>query len=70
MVILSVICKPENFELHNSLKLSFTNIQGLCLNFIDANLSINQTLVTLLLYVKQIWMTQLILETSSSLLLT
>ena len=35
MVILSKGCKPDNFELHNSLKLSFTNIQGLHLNFVD-----------------------------------
>ena len=35
MVILSKTCKPDNFESHNSLKLSFTNIQGLCLNFVD-----------------------------------
>ena len=35
MVILSKACKPDNFELHNSLKLSFMNIQGLCSNFVD-----------------------------------
>ena len=35
MAILSKVCKPGNFELHNSLKLSFTNIQGLCLNFVN-----------------------------------
>ena len=35
MVILSKACKPVNFESHNSLKLSFTNIQGLCSNFVD-----------------------------------
>ena len=35
MAILSKACKPDNFELHNSLKLSFTNIQGLRLNFVD-----------------------------------
>ena len=28
MAILSKACKPDNFESHNSLKLSFTNIQG------------------------------------------
>ena len=27
-------CKPDNFESHNSLKLSFVNISGLCLNFV------------------------------------
>ena len=35
MVILSKACKPDNFESRNSVKLSFTNIQGLCLNFVD-----------------------------------
>ena len=34
MVILSKACKPDNFESHNSLTLSFTNIQGLHLNFV------------------------------------
>ena len=35
MAILSKACKPDNSESHNSLKLSFTNIQGLHLNFVD-----------------------------------
>ena len=35
MAILSKACKPDNFELHNSLKLSFVNIRGLCSNFPD-----------------------------------
>ena len=35
MTILSKPCKPDNFESHNCLKLSFTNIQGLCSNFVD-----------------------------------
>ena len=35
MVVSSKGCKPDNFESHNSLKLSFTNIQGLHLNFVD-----------------------------------
>ena len=35
MAILSKVCKPDNFESHNSLKLSFTNIQGLRSNFVD-----------------------------------
>ena len=35
MAILSKACKPDNFESHNSLKLSFTNIQGLRSNFVD-----------------------------------
>ena len=35
MAILSKGCKPDNVEWYNSLKLSFTNIPGLCLNFND-----------------------------------
>ena len=35
MAILSKACKPDNFELNNSLKLSFTNIRGLRSNFVD-----------------------------------
>ena len=35
MAILSKACKPDNFELANSLKLSFTNIRGLRSNFVD-----------------------------------
>ena len=35
MVILSKACKPDNFEMYNSLKLSFTNIEDLRSNFVD-----------------------------------
>ena len=35
MAILSKACKPDNFESHDSLKLSFTNIRGLRSNFVD-----------------------------------
>ena len=35
MAILPKGCKPDNFESHNSLKLSFTNIRGLRLNFFE-----------------------------------
>ena len=35
MAILSKGCKPDNFEPHKSLKLSFTDIWGLCSNFIE-----------------------------------
>ena len=40
MAILSKACKPANFELDNSLKLSFTNIRGLCSNFVDFETSL------------------------------
>ena len=36
MAILSKACRLDNFESHNSLKLSFTNIRGLCSNFVDS----------------------------------
>ena len=32
---LSKACKPDNFELHNSLKFSFANIWGLCSDLVD-----------------------------------
>ena len=35
MTILSKECKPNNFESHNSLKLSFTNVCGLHSNFVE-----------------------------------
>ena len=35
MVVLAKGCKPDNFESHNSLKLSFTNIRGFRSNFVD-----------------------------------
>ena len=34
-MVISKACKPDNFKLHNSLKLNFTNIRGLCSNFVD-----------------------------------
>ena len=34
-LILSKGCKPDDFESHNSLKLSFLNILGLSSNFVD-----------------------------------
>ena len=34
MAMLSKGCKPDNFESHNSVNLSFTNIQGLRSNFV------------------------------------
>ena len=52
----------HNFELHNCLKLSFINIRSFVRISSDVNLSLNQTLLTFLLYVRQTWMTQLILK--------
>ena len=36
MAILSKACKPDNFESHNSLNLTFANIQDLCSNFVNS----------------------------------
>ena len=62
MAILSKTCKPDNFELHNSLKFSFKNIRGLRSIYVDCKLP--QTLLAFLLYERQTWMTLLILEIS------
>ena len=69
--IISIIlkpCKPHNFESHNSVMLTFTNIWGLqsnfahCESFFQSNSPdiVRQTLF----YVRQTWMTQLILAIS------
>ena len=36
MVILSKACKQDNFQLPNSLNLSFMSLWGLCLDFVDS----------------------------------
>ena len=64
MVILSKPYKPDNFESHNSLKRSFTNIQGLQSNFVDCESFLESNFLTFLLYVRQTWMTQLVLAIS------
>ena len=66
MAISSKACKPDNFESHNFLKLGFTNIQYVCSNLMIVNISLNQTLLTFLFYVRQTRMTQLILAISLS----
>ena len=43
MAILSKACKPDNFESHNSLKLSFTNIRGLRSNLVDCKSFLEST---------------------------
>ena len=57
MAILSKGCKPDDIESHSSLKLSFMNILGLCLNFVDCESFLELTLLTFLLYVRQTLMT-------------
>ena len=60
MAILSKECKPGNFEPHNSLKLTFTNIGDRRSNFVDCE-SFLESNLTFLLCVRQTWMTKLIL---------
>ena len=40
MAISAKGCKPDNFESHNSLKLTFTSIEGLCSNFVECESSL------------------------------
>ena len=64
MVILSKACKPDNFESHNSLKLSFMNIQVLRSNFVDCESFLESNSPDILPLLRQTWMTQLILAIS------
>ena len=64
MAILSKACKPDNVELHNSVKLSFMNVRGLCLNFSDCQFFVESNSPAFLLCTRQTWMTQLILVIS------
>ena len=64
MAILSKGCKPDIFESHNSLKLNFTNIPDLRSNFVECESFLEHILLTFWLYVRQNWMTQLILAIS------
>ena len=59
---ISKACKPDNFESHNSLKLSFTNIRGFCSNFVDCESFLESNSPDIL--VRETWMTQLILAIS------
>ena len=63
MGILSKGCKPDNFESHNSLKLSFTNIWGLCSDFVDCESFLESNSPDILPVCKTT-MTQLILRIS------
>ena len=65
MAILSKACKPGDFESHNSLKLLTSQIfEAFVQALLIVSLSLNQTLLTFFLYVRQTWMTQLILAVS------
>ena len=60
MVVLSEVCKPCNFESHNSLNLRFTNIQRLCLKFVGCKSFLEWNSLIFLLYMRQTWKTWLI----------
>ena len=66
MTILSKASKPDNFESHNSLKLSFALqiFEAFVQILLNVNLSLNQTFLTFLPCVRQTWLTQLILAIS------
>ena len=65
MVVLSKGCKPDNFESRKSLMLSFMNIRSVRSNFVDCEYFLESNSPDILaLYVRQIWMTQLILGIS------
>ena len=64
MVILSKACEPDNFESCNPPMLSFTNIQGLCSNFVDCESFLESNSPDILALFKKTWMTQLILAIS------
>ena len=64
MAILSKACKSDNFELHNSLKLSFTNIRGLRFNFVDCESFLESNSPDIVAPGRQSWMIQLILAIS------
>ena len=59
MAILWKGCKSVNFELHNS-QISLQIFEMSVPILLNVSLSLNQTLLTFLLYVRQTWMTQMI----------
>ena len=64
MAILSKGYKPDYFESHDSLKLSFTNIRGLPLNFVECESFLESNSPGILAIYRQTWVTQLILAIS------
>ena len=60
----SKIHKSDNFELHSSPKLNFTNIRGFVLTQLVVNLSSKETLLKFFLYVRQTLKIQYILVIS------
>ena len=63
-IAISKVRKSGNFELHSSLKLSFTKIQGILSKFFGCKSFLNQALLIFLLYLRQTRKTQSILANS------
>ena len=61
MAALSNAFKADNLKSLNSIKLSFTNICGLRLNFVDCESFLESNSLCYLLCVRLTWMNQLIL---------
>ena len=63
---MATLSKACNFELHNSLKLNFKGFMfdAFVQILLILNLSLNPTLLTFLLSVRQTWMTESILAVS------
>ena len=64
MAILRKGCKPDNFDPHNSLKLTLQLFEVFVQILLNLNLPLNETFLTFLLSVRQTWITQLILAIS------
>ena len=64
MAILTKGCKPDNFEPHDSVKLCFTSICGLRLNFVDCESFLESNSPDILALCETKLVTQLILAIS------
>ena len=64
MAILSKECKPDTLELTSIYSLALRIFKAFIQILLIVNLSLNQTVLTFLLCVRQTWMAQLILAIS------
>ena len=64
MAILSKGYKPDNAEPHNSQNLVLRIFEAFVPISLNVNLSLDEALLKFLLYVRQTWMTQLIMASS------
>ena len=54
MVVVSKVCKPDNFELYSFLKRNFSNVQVLHSNFLGRGSFLEEKSLMFLFYVKEI----------------